>query len=453
MGRRLRRALLILALGVVAIVLLMRTDRAGAFVCEKIHEEVPKRFPYAVSIGRCELEPLTQAVRLEEVKVTGEPGPGGAPPETLLEADEAYLSLRSVLLNAVTLDQVRLVNPRAKLDLSALPAQPAGAPKAKARVCPLQTLKKVRFEQLEVRNAELELTLSPNRKVTLEGLDLDWKMRRRTIELSAVLRAGRAEVDGRDARLGKALVDGTLYLDEESLALQRAELSVEGTSLSASGQLDQLCDPNPVLDLNGQVFLPLTAVARLAEKKELEPADGQIWARWSVSGHSDQPQGRVQLQASELKLGRFKPGDFTAALSFNPERVNLDSFETKSGEGWVRASGEMKLSGKLPVKLKVDTEDASLARALERASVPGSWVDFPATVHGTVSGTSCSPTTPSTCPGRAAPSSPFPRRRCASGFRCWATGWSSTTSTPPRARPTRPTSPARWCSTTTPRWG
>ncbi len=385
MSRRLRRALLLLALGVLAVVLLLRTEKAGAFVCEKIQQEVPKRYPYGVTIGRCELEPLTQAVRLEDVKVTPRPVPGAEAPAPLLEADEAYLSLRSVLLNSVTLDQVRLVNPRAKVDLSALPRGTA-APGAK-KSCPLELLKAVRFEQLEVRNAAIEVTLSPGRKVSLEGLDLDWKTRRRSIELSAVLRGGRAELDSRTARLGKALLDGTLDLDEESLTLQRTEVSVEGASLSAAGRLDQLCDPAPVLDLNGQVFLPLAAVARLAEKKELEPADGQLWARWSVSGHADQPQGRLQLQASELKLGRFKPGDFTAALSFNPERVNLDSFETKSGEGWVRASGEVKLTGKLPVKVKLETEDASFARIMERASVPGSWVEFPASVRGTVTGT------------------------------------------------------------------
>jgi autotransporter translocation and assembly factor TamB len=316
MSRRIRRALLVLALGVVAFVCLLRTDRAGAYVCSKIQEEVPKRVPYAVSIGRCELEPLTQAVRLSSVKVT-EQGQTGEP---LLMTDEAYVSLRSVLLTGITLDQVRLVNPRVRLDLSTLPA--AGDKKK----CPLETLKEVRFEKLEVRNAALDLTLSPARRFDLEGLDLDWKTRRHTIELSAVVRGGRADVEGRRAKVGKVLVDGALDIDDESLSLQRAEVSVEGANLSAAGVINQLCDAMPVLDLNGQVFLPLTAVARLAKKPAMEPADGQLWARWSVSGRADQPQGRAQLQASELKLGHFKPGDFTAAVSFNPEKLNLDSF-------------------------------------------------------------------------------------------------------------------------------
>ncbi|MFT3842526.1 MAG: translocation/assembly module TamB domain-containing protein [Myxococcaceae bacterium] len=376
MSRRLRRALLVLALGVVGLVCLLRTDRAGAYVCAQIQKEVPKRVPYAVKIGRCELEPLTQAVRLESVTVSEQNAT-----EPMLTTDEAYVSLRSVLLTGVTLDQVRLVNPKVRLDLSAIPAS------GEKKKCPLDGLKAVRFEQLEVRNAAVQLTLSPTRKLDVEGLDLDWKTRRHTIELQAVLKGGRAVADGRKAALGKTLLDGSLDLDDESLTVQRGEVSVEGANLSAAGTITQLCDAMPVLDLNGQVFLPLTAVSRLAQKKELEPADGQLWAKWSVSGRADAPQGRAQLQASELKLGKFKPGDFTAALSFNPERLNLDSFETRSGEGWVKVSGEVKLSGKLPVKFKIETEDASFARIADRASISGAWVEFPASVRGTVSGT------------------------------------------------------------------
>jgi translocation and assembly module TamB len=87
-----------------------------------------------------------------------------------------------------------------------------------------------------------------------------------------------------------------------------------------------------------------------------------------------------------VALGPYTPGDFSARLSFSDGVAHLDDLTTTVGEGEVHVSGEVKLADDFPVKARVITKEASLARALARASVTGAWVDFPATVNAEVTG-------------------------------------------------------------------
>ncbi len=375
-SRRWRIALLLSALGAIGLVFALRTERAAAFACETLRAELPLQIPFEVKIGRCELDPLEQGVRLTAVAL--------ADPTThlpVLEADEAYVSLRSVFLSGVTLDDVKLVRPRVNLDLS----KPSLT--AKASVCPLDVLRRVKVEHLVISEGSLVLTLPHERRVQLDGLELDWRSRRNTIELQAVMRSGQVRLDDkRTASLGKALLDGELDVGDEKLSVTRAEANVEGARLALTGTVEALCDPAPVLALTAQLFAPIASAARLAGSATLQPAEGHLWTRMLITGRADTLTLAGQIQGSQIRIGQFKPGDFTARARWSGDDLKLEEFLTRAGAGSVRVSGELKLSGNFPVKARVETDDASFARILERAGLPGAWVEFPATLRTTLTG-------------------------------------------------------------------
>lgn len=376
-SRRWRVALLLGALGAIGLVFALRTERAARFACQTLRTQLPKQVPFEVSLGSCELEPLEQGVRLTAVALSD---PGTHQP--VLEADQAYVSLRSIFLSGLTLDDVLLVRPRVNLDVS----QPG--PTAAARACPLEVLRRLKVEHLVISEGSLALTLPKSRRVVLEGLELDWRSRKNTIELQAVMRGGQVRVDdARTALLGKALLEGELDVGDEKLTLTRAEANVEGARLSLTGMVESLCDPDPVLALNAQLFSPIASVARLSGSPQLQPAEGHLWTRVNIAGRADAVTLTGQLQGSQIRVGQFKPGDFTAKARWSTDELKVEELLTRVGSGSVRISGEVKLSGNFPVKARVETDDVSFARILERAGLPGAWVDFPATLRASLTGT------------------------------------------------------------------
>ncbi len=376
-SRRWRLALLLSALGAIGLVFALRTERAAGWACQTLRTELPKQIPFEVTIGRCEIEPLEQGVRVTAIAL--------ADPKThqpVLEADEAYVSLRSVFLSSLTLDHLKLVRPRVTLDLSN-----AGSA-TKATGCPLDILKRVKVEHLQISEGSMVLTLPQSRRMQLDGLELEWRSRKNAIELQAVMRSGQFRADDkRNVSLGKAMLEGELDVGDEKLSVTRAETNVEGARLSVTGTVESLCDAAPVLALNAQLFSPIATVARLAGSPTLQPAEGHLWTRMLITGRVDTLTLAAQVQGSQIRVGRFKPGDFTARARFSGDEVKLEEFFTRVGSGTVKVSGEVKLTPGFPVKARVETDDASFARVLDRAGLTGAWVEFPATLRASLTGT------------------------------------------------------------------
>jgi len=370
--RRWRRALGVVALGVAGLVLLLRTDRAGELVCGELRERLPALLGLDVSIGRCQLEPLGLGVVLERVAVSK---PGAATP--LAAADEAEVSLRGLFPGYVSLQEIALVRPRVDV-----PVEGGGGPRAEG--CPLDALRRVRVGKLRVEQGSVKLTLAGGQVAQLEGVDVQGSLGRRSADLDVQVRSGSVTLPGRVITAGRLQLDATADLEGRALELRRLDANVEGVSLSATGRVESLCDALPVLALSAQAWVPLDALPRLGVAVP-EPS-GQVVAHASVMGRVDAPVVRAELQASQLGLGRFHPGDFSLKGSWSGQTVLIDEFLATSGDGEVRVSGELALKEGLPVKAKVETRDASFARIMERAGVPGSWVEFPASVKGTVSG-------------------------------------------------------------------
>lgn len=377
-GRRLRWALALFALATLGAVMFLRTERAGELVCELLRAELPRATGHAVSIGTCRVLPLDQAIRLTQVAVTAK---GAAQP--LAEAETAQVSLRGIFFGNIALSHVVLVRPRVRLDLATLPAPPPPPPgQAMVASCPLDVLKRLSIDRLEITNAEVQVD-SPRAQVALKGFNLSWEVRREAIDANLEVMGGSATLDGRKVAIGKTRVEGELDVGDERARLRRAEVQLDGATASLQGTIEALCDV-PEAAITGQVFVPLSAIPRVTGL--LPGAQGSVWVRLSANGTLKAPSVRAEIQATDVLLPPAKPGDLSAKVAFNGKELVLEELHARVGLGWVKVAGQLKLDEQLSLKAQVESLDASLAQALQKAGVPGAWVDLAASVKGGVSG-------------------------------------------------------------------
>lgn len=379
MRRRWPRVLaVLLVLGALAGLAWLRSESAGEAACRLLREEVPKALGADLHVAKCEIDPLDARVVVSGLRVvdrkTG---------RDLVSADEARVALRGLVLGGVALSRVSLVRPKVELDLPAASAEPDAAP----TTCPLEPLRRLRIGSLDVEQAQVSLGLPDVGRVQLDGLDVRASLDAARGDVEAGWRGGSLWLVAQQKRLalGRASVQLGLELNTNQLTVDRSTLNVEGASLSVNGAIEGLCDGPPRLALGGQVFVALEPLNRLA--LGLPQLSGQVWAKLSVAGRVDAPTLRAEVNASKVALGPFTPGDFSVRVAYAKDAVTLEEFTTKiAGGGEVKVSGEVGLGPGYPVTAKVQTKDASLARVLERASITGAWVDFPATVSTTVTG-------------------------------------------------------------------
>lgn len=368
--RRWRQVLGVFAALLLAFVLVLRTERAGAFVCDQLRQRLPAAIDAQVDLGRCAIDPLNGSVEVSRIAVTAK---GAATP--FITADKAAVSLRGLFFGGVSLSEVELIRPRVELTL------PLGG--KGGATCPVRELSRLRVSRLRVDDASVALSLPEGRAVRLDGVMIDASLDRREALVTVDGRGGAVVVGDRTLRLGKLVLEATLDLGAEQIDVQRAEANLEGVRVTASGTIDALCGA-PSLGLALQAWLPLEALPRLGVP--LPAPSGQVLARATVGGKLDALSVHGELQGSRVILGPYAPGDFSARASWTGKAVKLEEFLTRSGDGEVRVSGELSLEQGLPVVARIETKDASFARIMARAGVPGAWVEFAASVKGTVTG-------------------------------------------------------------------
>ncbi|MFO0594169.1 MAG: translocation/assembly module TamB [Myxococcaceae bacterium] len=384
--RRWRIVLVAIGLSFVAGALGLRTERAGEAVCQQLRERVPAATGLAVQIGHCAIEPLTLSVEVTGVDLRSPTASADEPPKTLVTAERASLSLRGVFFGGVSLQDVELVRPRLDLSLDSTGG-------AKSTGCPVDVLRKVRVARLRVVDGSVVLHHPQLKALRVDGVQVEASLSRREAAVTVDARGGSITLQpppsqpdgpGRTLRLGKISAQGGLDLEAEELEVQRAEASVEGVSASVSGSIDSLCDPAPLLDLAAQAWVPMDALPRFG--LPLPTPGGQVLARLGATGHVNRPTVRGEVTGTKVTLGPFTPGDFQVRAAWTGDRVSVEEFLTRVGDGEVKVSGELTLDQALSVTARVDASNASLARALARAGIQGAWVDFPASVKGTVTG-------------------------------------------------------------------
>lgn len=371
--RRWRIAFGVLAACLLALLLVLRTERAGTFVCDQLRERLPGAIGAQVNLGRCAIDPLNGSVEISRIEVTAE---GAERP--FVTADKAAVSLRGLFLGGISLQDVELIHPHVELTL------PLASDGKSGGACVVRELTKLRVAHLRVVDASVVLNLPESRSVRLDGVMIDASLDRREAAVTIDGRGGSVVMGEQTLRLGKLVVEGTLDLGAEQVDLQRVEANVEGVRVTTSGSIDRLCDAVPSLDLAAQAWLPLDALPRLGIP--LPTPSGQVLARASVTGKADALAVHGELQGSRVTLGKYAPGDFSARASWSGKLVKLEEFTTRSGDGEVRVSAELSLEPGLPLTAHIETKDASFARIMARAGVSGAWVEFAASVKGVVSG-------------------------------------------------------------------
>jgi translocation and assembly module TamB len=363
-----RKVLVALALGglaVVGVVLALRSHVAWEQVCTLARRELPKALGAEVGIGRCEVDPAARTVRLGGVAVYA---PGEDVPLFSADTVEATLGGFEPFTGRVLLDRLRVTRPRVHLDLSR--PNPAHPPSA----CPFQALQAVSIDDFDVRGGEAQVLLPGDRSVTIEGLSLGWRMRRRVAEFHVETSQGSVE-PGRGVAslpLTGLRVEGELSRGGRDLEVTSGELSVGEGELSFSGRIDDLC--HPALALDAQVFLPLRAIARATGA--LQGSAGHLWTRLAVSGRAPDIRLNGEVLGKGVELPPARPGDFSAHFALAGDTLTLHDLVLPVATGQVKVSGTARLVAGIPVKLRADLESASLARVLDRAGVPGAWVDF-----------------------------------------------------------------------------
>ncbi|MBL8952627.1 MAG: translocation/assembly module TamB, partial [Myxococcaceae bacterium] len=373
-----RRVMLIAALFATAVVFVLRTEAAGDTLCSTLRREIPQRLGYEVGIAKCRIDPLSQTVKLTGVSVF-EPGRE----DPLVAAEEAEVSLRNVLPGSVTLDWVKLVRPRVALKLK----PPAEAAPEQRQGCALSLLDHLKVQHLEVTGAALDVEVEGRATAQVDGLDVEWRQKRGVVTARVELKGGAmALADGRRARLSRSVIEAELDVDDEVLSLQRAEAGVDGVTVTTTGSIEALCDAEPKLALNAQVFVPVATAVKLSGA-QVPNAGGTLWSRLQVNGRPSALSVKAELQGAGITVAEFTPGDFTARVAWAGKELTIEDFFSKAGNGWVRLSGNVKLEGGYPARFKVETEGAGLAKILERASIKGAWADLAASVKGTLSGT------------------------------------------------------------------
>jgi translocation and assembly module TamB len=369
-SRKIGIALLLGVLLLAGGVLVLRSRVAWEHLCTLARREVPRLVGADVGIGRCEVDPAARKVILGGVSVYS---PGEDTP--LFTADEVEVTVGGFqpFTGRVLLDRLHVTHPRVRLDLS----HPAGG-----GGCPWQALQAVSIDDLDVQGAEAHIRLPGGRRIEVEGLALNWRMRRRVAEFRLQTSQGVVDLGKESGPLTLAglLVEGGLARGGRDLEVTRGELSLGDSDTSFSGRVDELC--HPTLALDAQLFLPLRALARATG--ELEGATGHLWARLAVSGRSPDLRLTGEVLGKGVELPSARPGDFSVHFALAGDTLTIADLVVPVAPGQVKVSGSIRLVAGLPTKFRVDLESASLARVLARAGVADAWVDF--AVSGQVTG-------------------------------------------------------------------
>lgn len=376
--RRWPRVVFVIALGAVGLLFVLRSEAASSQACALLRRELPGQLGLEVGVGRCQLEPLTQSVRVEGLTVF-------APDSdvVLLGAEEAQVSLRTRFPFGFAIDSLEVLRPRVNLDLSA--PRPARGPPAKPAVCAVQRFRSVQIDRLALKGGALKLRLPQGRAVSLEGLELDWQSRRGVTELTLALGGGEVLLEpGNPLVLGASAVEAQLDADDETLTLTRAELRVEGVDANLSGSLEGLCEADPRLALVAQLFVPLQRAMRVVHGPS---AEGHLRARVAVNGRLSSPVVRAEGQGSAVVLGDAAIGDFRVRAAYAGDSITVEELKVPSGSGELSVTGSIGLGKGFPLTAVLATREAPLGRVLEQSGVKGAWVDFPTSLTGTVTGT------------------------------------------------------------------
>jgi translocation and assembly module TamB len=345
--------------------------------CALARRELPSLLGMNIGIGRCELDPLAQTVKLYAISASAPEGQGG--PTFAAEAVEVHISSLRPLFRKVDLDSVHVLRPR--FDLTLTRSEPA--PATKVGPCPFDALARTHIGKLEITGGAITARFPDGQRVEVTDVGVTWLEEHGIAQFEVLAGGGVVELtQSRELPVAKFQLSGILSVEEQRLEISRAQLNVAGSTMSLTGRVDQLCRPRLALD--GRISLPLETLVEAGILRG--PADGKIAVRTRISGSPSAPTLSARIVGSQAQVRQYRPGDFETRLSYAENELTLDELILKAGDGVAKISGSIKLQRHLPARFKADIERAEFGRILEMAGLPGAWVNFSADGRVNVSG-------------------------------------------------------------------
>jgi translocation and assembly module TamB len=367
--------LLFLILASAGVIAFLRSRFAWDQACAILERQLPSVLGMKVGIGRCEIDPLRQTLKVFELTASDSRG------VRILAADSIEVRLGSLrpLFGQAQVDLVRVSRPL--IDL-ALDAEPPAAQSTKPAACPLDILRKVRISQLEADGASIRVRLPDGRAAAIDDLTVRWEQRRSSAQFQLTATQGAWREGRSELELSKLWLTGIYDISAEQLQVTQADIELGESSFAVSGTIEHPC--HPVLSLDGQALIPAVTLKRAGLLTG--EVGGNFRLRAQARGPLEHPTVNARISGKEIAIEDFRPGDFEARLSSAPGEVKLEELSLSTGPGKLKVSGTLKLLKNLPLRLRADLEGVSFARVLEKAGLPGAWMDFPATGRVTVAG-------------------------------------------------------------------
>ncbi|HZZ85696.1 MAG TPA: translocation/assembly module TamB domain-containing protein [Anaeromyxobacteraceae bacterium] len=389
MKRKLAIAFLATVLGLAGgALLLVRSPLVGDRLCALAEQRVGAATGQPLAIASCRLDPFRLEARLEGVRL----GPAEAP---LFTAERLQVRLAALqpIGGKLHFAAVAAVAPRVNV---VLPAPRPGGPPA---TCPPPILSKLDVHELRVERGSLELGLPGGGRISAGRIDVATGPAGLAGSLRAL--AGRTprakvEVDARDlaftsgarsVRLEALRVRSDLAVDLSGATVHEARLEGGGTTLSLSGELDDLCKPR--VDLRARLSGPLATV--LAAAGGPPPQTG---GRLDLSVRARGPVAKLEAQGELALVGArldgWEPGDLKAGFRFGGRELRVERLELPvAGGGRIAARGKVTFGKEVGLEAEADVERAELGEVLRRLRIPGAWVmgkvGGKLRVHGTAS--------------------------------------------------------------------
>lgn len=343
-----------------AVGMVLRTEWAGERICAQGAGLVSRLLGQPIVLSHCAFDPWRTEVAIGGIRFGMEEG--GFQAKNLEVRFSLFSLARGFSIARVTLDSPSLV-----LDLrGGEDDEEEGPPSARSGAClgPLETLP---VGEAVLRNASLSLHLPKGQSLHLRGVDVNARSEGRTRVLHLEMAGGSfdpgegapIEIEGSEAHL-------RIHPGEESADLEGFELVALGSRLRLEGRVEELCAPRLALLSRLDADLERLGAQVLPETENL---GGRLTLEANLNGPIGDLQARAKLQIRNATIEDMEPGDLSADLVLEGDRLEIEELVWPVEEGRAVVRGAVELDGRMYARVDVRTERLPFHRMMAKLPV------------------------------------------------------------------------------------
>lgn len=379
MKRHFGRTLVLLLLGLMAAAAgTLRTEWAGEKVCAWARGRLPSLLSMDVTLGRCEVDPVSGEVEIRTFSAT----PKGAA-EPLLAADRLLVRVRTLqlLFGRLALERVEVERPKVRADLSKLDLTPGEAGPG----CFLDAFEgPLQMENLAINGADVKVIAPGDRVVELTEADLDLRLSRRSYAGRLGVPRGTVRTGQVTLPLSRLRLSTALDLDKKKLTINHLEVALGELALFVRGDVESVCEPS--LGLEATLYLPLDLASTILGPGAPRLSGNAVVNLKKLEGGLDDPSAELEVTLARAKVEDFDIGDAYLEARLDKGKVKVGKLDLGVGEGKVRVSGTVGLGKGFPVQASVELDELPFGKLLDKLTLDHAWVDFRASGRVDVKG-------------------------------------------------------------------